>query len=80
VSVRAAGATGATVRVRVGGTGPVFCHVYFNSVERAAAPCAGTADLPVRGLSPATLYDVYVLGTNARGTGQPGRRAQLRLA
>jgi hypothetical protein len=29
-------------------------------------------------LAPATTYDIYVLGTNAVGTGVPGRRAVLR--
>ena len=79
LSARAAGPGGATVRVQVSGAGPVFCHVYFNSVERAARTCSGTMDIPVTGLSGGMLYDVYVLGTNAQGTGPPGRRAQVRL-
>lgn len=78
LAARATGATEVTLRLRVTGGGPVFCHVYVNSVERAALPCAGTREVPVGGLCPA-LYDVYVLGTNARGTGQPGRRVQVRL-
>lgn len=68
----------ATVRFQVSGGGPVFCHVFFNSVERAAAKCAGTMVVDVNGLSPDTTYDIYVLGTNAAGTGDPGKRGLLR--
>jgi hypothetical protein len=44
-----------------------------------ARTCSGTMEIAVTGLSGGMLYDVYVLGTNASGTGPPGRRGQVRL-
>lgn len=82
VDVLSASATGpdrATIRVRVVGAGPVFCHLYVNSVERAATRCAGTMDIVATNLPTGAVHDIYVLGTNLSGTGDPGRRAQLRL-
>jgi hypothetical protein len=82
IDVLSAAATGpgqASIQIRVSGAGPVFCHVYFNSVERAATNCAGTMQVVANGLAAGTRYDIYVLGTNAKGTGIPGRRAQLQL-
>ncbi len=79
LAARVSGAAEIAVRLRVTGAGPVFCHVFFNSVERLASSCAGTVELRVPGLSRPARYDIYVLGTNARGTGEPGRRLQLRL-
>jgi hypothetical protein len=78
LSAEANGSGQATIQIRVSGTDPVFCHVYFNSVERAATKCAGTMTVVANDLAPATTYDIYVLGTNAVGTGVPGRRAVLR--
>jgi hypothetical protein len=81
VDVLSAAATGpgqATIQIRVSGADPVFCHVYFNSVERAATRCTGTMTVVANGLAPNTTYDIYVLGTNAKGTGIPGRRGLLR--
>jgi hypothetical protein len=69
----------ASIQIRVSGAGPVFCHVYFNSIERAATNCSGTMRVVANGLAAQTVYDIYVLGTNAKGTGIPGRRAQLRM-
>lgn len=80
VDVLSATATGpdtATVTIRVTGDGPVFCHVFFNSVERAGTNCAGTMQVTATGLPPNTLFDIYVIGTNAKGTGNPGRRGEL---
>ncbi len=80
VDVLSAAATGpgqATLEIKVSGAGPVFCHVFFNSVERAATRCDGTMTVVANGLAPNMTYDVYVLGTNAAGTGVPGRRAVL---
>ena len=82
VDVLSAAATGpdqASIQIRVSGAGPVFCHVYFNSVERAATNCGGTMQVIATGLAANTRYDIYVLGTNAKGTGIPGRRAQLQM-
>lgn len=75
LSAEPAGTGRARLQIRVRGAGPVFCHVFFNSVERAATRCSGTMTVVVTGLAPNTTYDVYVLGTNATGTGVPGRRA-----
>ena len=75
LSAEPGGAGRARLRIRVSGAGPVFCHVFFNSVERAATRCSGTMTVVVTGLAPNTAYDVYVLATNATGTGVPGRRA-----
>ena len=77
LSATASGPGQATVEIRVSGPGPVFCHVFFNSVERAATRCEGTMTVVANGLAPNMTYDVYVLGTNAAGTGTPGRRAVL---
>jgi hypothetical protein len=77
LSATASGPGQATVEIRVSGPGPVFCHVFFNSVERAATRCEGTMTVVANGLAPNMTYDVYVLGTNAAGTGAPGRRAVL---
>jgi hypothetical protein len=77
VSASSPGPGEAMVKFTVSGTGPVFCHVFFNSVERAAAQCEGTMQVDVKGLSPNTKYDIYVLGTNAAGTGTPGHRGLL---
>lgn len=80
VDVLSAEATGpgqATIQLSVSGAGPVFCHVYFNSVELAATKCEGTMTVVANGLAAGTTYDIYVLGTNANGTGVPGRRAVL---
>lgn len=77
LSAESTGAGQATIKIRVTGSDPVFCHVYFNSVERAATKCAGTMTVVANGLAPDTTYDIYVLGTNAAGTGVPGRRAVL---
>lgn len=79
LSASASGPEQATVQLRVSGTNPVFCHVYFNSVERAATKCANTMTVVANGLSPGTTYDIYVLGTNAAGTGIPGKRVVLRM-
>ena len=79
LSASASGPEQAEVQLRVSGTNPVFCHVYFNSVERAATKCADTMTVVADGLSPGTTYDIYVLGTNAAGTGIPGKRVVLRL-
>lgn len=78
LSAAAAGPGQATLEIGVSGPGPVFCHVFFNSVERAATTCDGTMTVVANGLAPNMTYDVYVLGTNAAGTGVPGRRAVLR--
>ena len=77
LSATATGADQATLQIRVTGDGPVFCHVFFNSVERAGTSCGGTMPVVVTGLPDHTLFDVYVIGTNAKGTGNPGRRATL---
>lgn len=79
LSASVSGPEQATVKLSVSGTNPVFCHVYFNSVERAATKCADTMTVVANGLSPGTTYDVYVLGTNAAGTGVPGKRVVLRM-
>jgi hypothetical protein len=80
VDVLSATATGpdqATLQIRVTGEGPVFCHVFFDSVERAGTACGGTMQVVVTDLPEHTLFDVYVIGTNTKGTGNPGRRATL---
>jgi hypothetical protein len=77
LSAAATGPGQATIEIKVSGAGPVFCHVFFNSVERAATRCDGTMTVVANGLAPNMTYDVYVLGTNAAGTGVPGRRAVL---
>jgi hypothetical protein len=77
LSATATGPTTATVQIRVTGNGSVFCHLFFNSVERAGTNCAGTMTVIVTGLPEHTLFDVYVIATNANGTGNPGRRAVL---
>jgi hypothetical protein len=69
----------ARVHIAVHGAGPVFCHVFFNSVERAATKCSGEMDLTATGIPPHQLYDIYVLGVNSKGTGNPGRRGRLTL-
>jgi hypothetical protein len=69
----------ARVHIAVHGKGPVFCHVFFNSVERAATKCTGEMDVTATGIPPHQLYDIYVLGVNSKGTGNPGRRGQLTM-
>ncbi|WP_133847768.1 hypothetical protein [Labedaea rhizosphaerae] len=69
----------ARVRVSVRGGGSAFCHVFFNSVERAAAKCTGQTDITATGIPAHQLYDVHVLGVNDKGTGNPGRRVQVAL-
>ncbi len=78
LSAKSTGPGQATLEIKVSGPGPVFCHVFFNSVERAATKCEGTMTVVASGLAPNMTYDVYVLGTNAAGTGVPGKRAVLR--
>ncbi|HEY4022897.1 MAG TPA: hypothetical protein VGM75_29675 [Pseudonocardiaceae bacterium] len=77
LSATATGSTTATIQIHVTGDGPVFCHVFFNSVERAGTNCAATMQVTATGLPQHTLFDIYVIGTNAKGTGEPGRRAEL---
>ncbi|HEX4220939.1 MAG TPA: hypothetical protein VHZ97_01110 [Pseudonocardiaceae bacterium] len=77
LSATATGPTSATIQVRVNGDGPVFCHVFFNSVEYASTNCAGTMPITATGLPEHTLFDIYVIATNAKGTGIPGRRGVL---
>lgn len=79
LSATSLGGGRARVHISVHGEGPVFCHVFFNSVERAAAQCSGVMDVTATGIPPHQLYDVYVLGVNAKGMGNPGRRAELAL-
>jgi hypothetical protein len=79
VSASASGPGQATIEITVTGEGPVYCHVYFNSVERAATRCEGTMTIVANGLAPGLHYDIYVLGTNAKGTGGPGKRGNVQL-
>jgi hypothetical protein len=78
LSATATGPDRAQVQFRVNGSDPVFCHVYFNAVERTATRCSATMTVDVHDLTSGTMYDIYVLGTNAAGTGVPGRRGTLR--
>jgi len=78
-SASASGAGQATIQINVMGDGPVYCHVFFNSVERAATRCEGSMTVVANGLAPGLNYDIYVLGTNAKGTGVPGKRGNVQL-